>query len=136
MNFAAANTRLHMKKMVRSKYNGVSTAASLPASCRSENIDQAHKTRRRVASDTGIPWQQCPHQQMNTAARISGLSPASLYRAAGDGRLRLVRLGGRTLVDTASLIAMQATAEPWKPSKVGEAGRKKRAETAAQNWRR
>lgn len=37
------------------------------------------------------------------AAAVSGLSRSTLYRHAAAGRLRLVRVGGRTLVDAASL---------------------------------
>jgi hypothetical protein len=37
------------------------------------------------------------------AARMSGLSQATLRRRASEGGLRLVKVGGRTLVDAASL---------------------------------
>ena len=37
------------------------------------------------------------------AARISGLSRATLYRHEKAGRLRLVKVGGRTLVSGGSL---------------------------------
>ncbi len=37
---------------------------------------------------------------------ISGLSRSTLYRAAMDGRLRLVKAGRSTLVDYASLRAL------------------------------
>jgi len=37
------------------------------------------------------------------AARISGLSPATLRRRGKEGALRLFRVGGRRLVDGASL---------------------------------
>ena len=40
---------------------------------------------------------------LNHAATITGLSRSTLYRHASAGRLRLVRVGGRTLVDAASL---------------------------------
>jgi hypothetical protein len=40
------------------------------------------------------------------AARMSGLSQATLRRRACEGALRLVRVGGRTLVDGASLRRM------------------------------
>jgi excisionase family DNA binding protein len=32
------------------------------------------------------------------ACRVYGLSRASIYRLAGDGKIRLVKVGGRTLV--------------------------------------
>jgi excisionase family DNA binding protein len=43
---------------------------------------------------------------LNEACRISGLSRSTLYRHAEAARLRLVRVGGRTLVDAASLRAL------------------------------
>jgi len=43
---------------------------------------------------------------INNAAYITGLSRSTLYRHAAAGRLRLVRVGGRTLVDAASLRAL------------------------------
>ena len=39
-------------------------------------------------------------------AAACGLSRSSLYRHAAAGRLKLVRVGGRTLVDAASLRAL------------------------------
>ena len=43
---------------------------------------------------------------LHDAARISGLSRATLYRHAAAARLRFVRVGGRTLVNGASLRAL------------------------------
>jgi excisionase family DNA binding protein len=43
---------------------------------------------------------------LNDAARITGLSRSTLYRHAAAGRLRLLKCGGRTLVDAASLRAL------------------------------
>lgn len=43
---------------------------------------------------------------LRAAAAASGLSRSSLYRHAAAGRLRLVRVGGRRLVDAASLRAL------------------------------
>ncbi|WP_206664492.1 helix-turn-helix domain-containing protein [Dankookia rubra] len=40
---------------------------------------------------------------INDAAAVSGLSRSTLYRHATAGRLRLVKVGGRTLVCAASL---------------------------------
>lgn len=40
---------------------------------------------------------------LRDAARLSGLSIATLRRRAKEGLLRLFRVGGRTLVDGASL---------------------------------
>ncbi len=43
---------------------------------------------------------------LNAAAAASGLSRSTLYRHAAAGRLRLVKVGGRTLVDAGSLRAL------------------------------
>lgn len=40
---------------------------------------------------------------LTDAAALSGLHPATLRRRAKEGALRLFRVGGRTLVDGASL---------------------------------
>jgi hypothetical protein len=46
------------------------------------------------------------------AARLSGLSQATLRRRAAEGSLRLVKVGGRTLVDAASLRRMLSVVAP------------------------
>jgi len=81
-----------------------------------------------------IPWQQIPHQTMQNAGRLAGLSPASLYRYAAEGRLKLRRLAGRTLVDTQSLIALIDSAEEWTPSSRTEKARATRVERARAAW--
>jgi hypothetical protein len=51
----------------------------------------------------------CPEALTYTladASRLCGLSQASLRRRAAEGSLRLVKVGGRTLVDGASLRRM------------------------------
>lgn len=47
---------------------------------------------------------------LNDAAHITGLSRSTLYRHANAGRLRLVKVGGRTLVDAVSLRALVGVA--------------------------
>ena len=46
---------------------------------------------------------------LNDATKVSGLSRSTLYRHARAGRLRLVKVGGRTLVDADSLRALLGT---------------------------
>ena len=41
--------------------------------------------------------------RMNDAVRVSGVSRSKLYQLAADGRLKLTRVGGRTLVPHAEL---------------------------------
>ena len=48
---------------------------------------------------------------LNNAAAISGLSRSTLYRYGAAGRLRMPRVGGRRLVDAASLHALLGVAE-------------------------
>ena len=43
---------------------------------------------------------------LDRAAAACGLSRSSLYRHAAAGRLKMVRVGGRTLVTAASLRAL------------------------------
>ncbi len=43
------------------------------------------------------------------APAIFGLSRSGLYRLAADGRIRMVKIGARTLVDAASVRAFLAT---------------------------
>lgn len=87
-----------------------------------------------VPAAVGIPWQQRPHHTIQTASQIAGLSRASLYACAKQGRLTLRRLAGRTLVTTESLIAFINSAEEWKPSDRGSGGRAARAERARAAW--
>jgi excisionase family DNA binding protein len=47
---------------------------------------------------------------LNDAAHITSLSRSTLYRHAAAGRLRLVKVGGRTLVNAASLRALIGSA--------------------------
>ena len=46
---------------------------------------------------------------LNAATAACGLSRSTLYRHAEAGRLRLLKVGGRTLVDAASLRALIGT---------------------------
>jgi hypothetical protein len=80
----------------------------------------------RIISFAETRWQDRPRLSMQLASEISPLSVASLYKAADDGRLVLVRLYGRTLVDTSSLIDFMNSAEPWKASTRGKEARAKR----------
>jgi hypothetical protein len=71
---------------------------------------------------------------MKTASEILGLSPASLYRLAHDGRLKLKKLEGRTLVETKSLIAVVESASDWTPAtRTAKANEARKAQAAA-SW--
>ncbi len=87
------------------------------------------ETRGRAAgiSFAETRWQDRPRLSMQLASEISALSVASLYKAADEGGLVLVRQYGRTLVETPSLIEFMKRAEPWTPSDRGKEARAKRA---------
>lgn len=94
----------------------------------------ASASSRAPATSVDVPWQQRPMLPLATAAEIAGVSPASLYRFAAEGRLKFRRLAGRTLVETSSLIALVKTAETWTPSNRGAAARAKRSERSRAAW--
>ena len=52
----------------------------------------------------------CLAYRVNDACHIAGIGRTSLYKLATEGKLRLVKVAGRTLVDAASLRALFATA--------------------------
>lgn len=75
-------------------------------------------------------WREAPHLRLQHAALIAGVSPSALYALAHQGRLQFVKLLGRTLVDTKSLIALVETREPWRPGgrpQAAQAAREARA---------
>jgi hypothetical protein len=80
------------------------------------------------------PWRERPLQSLQTASEIAGISVASLYRFASEGRLTFKRLAGRTLVETKSLIALVNSAEDWTPSSRTEKARETRVERARAAW--
>jgi len=49
------------------------------------------------------------------APQVFGLSRSGLYRLAAEGRIRLVKLGCRTLVDAASVRRFLAELPPMQP---------------------
>jgi len=77
-----------------------------------------------------IPWQKRPHLRMDVAADVTGLSRTTIYRLASDGRLKLRRLAGRVVVETAGVLTLVANAEPWRPGNRGAAARAKRSNAA------
>ena len=75
-------------------------------------------------------WRDRPLLPLKTASEVVGVSIASLYRFADEGRLKFRQLAGRTLVDTTSLIALAESAQDWKPKNRGVEARAKRKEIA------
>lgn len=86
-------------------------------------------------ADQYVPWWQRPVLQVKTGAEVLGCSPTQIYKLAGEGRLVMKRLAGRVVVETQGIVLLLEAAEAWTPSTRGEAGRRKRAELAAQRWR-
>ena len=66
----------------------------------------APKLPRRQSRERPAPLPGALTYTLPDAARLSGLSVATLRRRAADGTLRLIRVGGRTLVPGDSLRAM------------------------------
>ena len=62
--------------------------------------------RKRRPDERPAPMREALAFTLPDAARLSGLSVATLRRRAADGALRLFRCGGRTLADGASLRRM------------------------------
>jgi hypothetical protein len=91
--------------------------------------------RPQNENSTEIPWRDRPFQPVQRAEEITGISAASLYKFAKEGRLTFRRLGGRTLIETAGLIDLINSAEPWTPSARGTQARAARAESARAAWR-
>jgi hypothetical protein len=98
-----------------------------------ENTSKAGKSKfpnplsRASVGIAETRWQDRAMLSLQLAAEIAGISVASLYRAAGEGRLHLRRLEGRTVVVTASLIELLNAAEVWTPSDRGKEARAKRS---------
>src|SRR5690606_28530771 len=85
-------------------------------------------------ANSDIHWTERRLLPLKLAAQIAGLSPATLYRLEAGGRVKFKRLGGRTLIETSSLIALIDGSENWTASDHGAAGRAKRAERAREAW--
>ena len=70
---------------------------------------------------------------VKVTAGAAGISPAQVYAFARAGRLRMVKLGGRTLVTRESLQALLDSAVPYVPDGSNPRGRARaRASEAAQ----
>ena len=94
-----------------------------------ENTPAARPVHRVALGIAETRWQDRAMLSLQLAAEIAGISVASLYRAAGEGRLNLRRLEGRTVVETASLVELLNAAEVWTPSARGKEARAKRSAT-------
>ena len=64
--------------------------------------------------NTHPPWRDLPFQTVGNAAAITGRSPAHVYALLNAGDLDAVKLGGKTLISTQSILAYLARAKPWR----------------------
>lgn len=82
-------------------------------------------------------WRERPLHKVQDAAKIIGVSTASIYLLARKGDLELKRLAGRTVVTVESLAALIDSAEPWTPSgraTAANAARRGRAAAARRDF--
>lgn len=84
--------------------------------------------------DSLVSWRDRPLLTLKVSAELAGCSTATLYGAAARGELTFKRLGGRTLVETASLLRYLDSAAGWEPDRTkvdaANVARKSRARTA------
>jgi hypothetical protein len=99
---------------------------------KSKNPDVIESPNRPFGQS--MPWRERAFHTLPIASEISGVSVASLYRFADEGRLTFKRLAGRTLVETASLINLVDSAEVWVASTRAEKARGVRSERARAAW--
>ena len=59
-------------------------------------------------------WRDLPFQTVGHTAAITGRSPAHVYSLLKVGDLQAVKLGGKTLIPTQSILAYLARAKPWR----------------------
>lgn len=82
---------------------------------------------------TSVPWYQRRFIHLRTASEVSGRSVPGLYADAKAGKLKFRDLGGRTVVEVESLIALMDAAPNWTPRDRGKEARaaRKRAVSGA-----
>jgi excisionase family DNA binding protein len=73
-------------------------------------VDKPQTSTRRRSARLAPPPDALAYG-LHDAARLSGLSRATLRRRAAEGRLKLVRVGGRTLIPADSLKRLLDIAE-------------------------
>lgn len=72
----------------------------------------------RSPQASSIPWRDKPYQTISDASTLIGGSNSRTYALLAEGALEAVRLAGKTLVKTPSLIAfLEQEAAGWKPDR-------------------
>lgn len=94
----------------------------------------SRSAKRAADRPDALPWEKRPLLRLSVVADLTGLSRATLYNLAAEGRLTFKMLAGCVVVETAGVRALVDAAEPWSPSNRGAAARAgsraKRAEAA------
>lgn len=68
-----------------------------------------------MATLDGLNWQSVPYQPTRRAGAILGVSQAQIYKLLHAGDVDGVKIAGRTLIATESLVKVLAAAQPWRP---------------------
>jgi excisionase family DNA binding protein len=76
---------------------------------------------------TDAIWRERPYQTIDKAADLTCRSKAHIYQLIHNGQLKAVTLGGKTLVETGSMITFLERARRWHPDRerVAAANRKR-----------
>lgn len=81
-------------------------------------------------------WELRPLTPIPDFAVITGLSTGTAYNLAKAGKIEFAKLAGRTYVRTESVIALLASAQPYRPNtKKTAAATQARKQAAASAWR-
>ena len=83
-----------------------------------------------------IPWRETPFQSIKNTAALTARSKGGVYWLINSGVLRAVTLGGKTAVDTRSLLAFLEGAIRWSANKDRVAAAVERRLAAASSKRR
>jgi hypothetical protein len=62
-------------------------------------------------------WRDLPRHTINDASTILCGSKSRTYDLLANGKLEAVRLAGKTLIKTASIIALMEKEEGWSPDR-------------------
>jgi excisionase family DNA binding protein len=76
---------------------------------------QQTAARAALPAMAAVAWHDRPNVPIQTAANVIGCSRSKVYSLAASGDLAMVRLAGRTLVVTASILRFVSAATPYVP---------------------